>query len=296
MLVPLLALAVGCAGSNTIPTPRRDQGPVLDLSIFDTQSWLTDTNVAFNTCAASCAGCCMIDGSCEAGESHTVCGLAGGLCKDCTAAGQYCVGKLCQACNPTCANKACGASDGCGGTCNTGSGCCTPTCGGKICGAADGCGGACNAGSGCCTPLCGGKLCGAADGCGGTCGAGSGCCTPNCNILLCGQPDSCGGICQPGSGCCAPNCNNKQCGVSDGCGGTCAGSCAANFKCNSSHTCVCEPSPQYKVVGGACLPSCGQLLANLGVSVPPGDCCTGGCNGANGGATWDCNYCCPNGC
>lgn len=270
-LVPLLTLAVGCAGSNTIPTPRRDQGPVGDLPVFDTQSWRTDTNVAFNTCAATCAGCCKVDGRCELGEEDTLCGLAGGLCKDCTASGQYCVGKLCQACKPSCAGKFCQVDDGCGTLCQPGSGCCTPSCSGRLCGADDGCGALCQAGSGCCTPSCAGKLCGAADGCGGSCPAGSGCCTPNCN--------------------------GKQCGDSDGCGKTCYGSCPWRYRCDTAtNSCLCGPSPDFKSIAGVCLPSCGQLLGHLGVSVPPGSCCPSGCSGTNGGATWDCNYCCLTGC
>jgi hypothetical protein len=80
-------------------------------------------------------------------------------------------------CQPSCAGKTCGAPDGCGGTCQAGSGCCTPSCSGKLCGASDGCGGKCSSGSGCCTPSCTGKSCGSSDGCGGTCSAGSGCAT-----------------------------------------------------------------------------------------------------------------------
>jgi hypothetical protein len=115
---------------------------------------------------------------------------------------------LAGTCTPACAGKVCGSTDGCGGTCQAGSGCtsCTPSCAGKACGAADGCGGTCQAGSGCttCTPVCTGKTCGSADGCGGTCQSGSGCnpsCTPACSGFVCGTSDGCGGTCQPGSGC-----------------------------------------------------------------------------------------------
>lgn len=54
MIAGVAALLAACAGSNTIPSPRRDQGPAADLPVFDSQSWLTDTNVAFQTCAATC--------------------------------------------------------------------------------------------------------------------------------------------------------------------------------------------------------------------------------------------------
>ncbi len=48
-----------------------------------------------------------------------------------------------DACKPVCAGKACGTTNGCGGTCAAGSGCCTPGCGGAVCGAKDGCGAVC---------------------------------------------------------------------------------------------------------------------------------------------------------
>lgn len=70
--------------------------------------------------------------------------------------------------------------------------CCAPQCDGKVCGADDGCGHACATGS-CvgpqdlcvagdciCQPSCIGKACGAADGCGGSCEAG-----------FCGSNESC---------------------------------------------------------------------------------------------------------
>lgn len=95
-------------------------------------------------------------------------------------------------CQPSCVGKTCGSADGCGGTCQAGSGCsalpCQPSCAGKICGAADGCGGTCQAGSGCCTPDCAGKACGSGDGCGGTCKIGGGCVT-SCGTWQAVNPD-----------------------------------------------------------------------------------------------------------
>ncbi len=73
---------------------------------------------------------------------------------------------------------------------------CKPVCTGKLCGAANGCGLTCQAGSGCCTPSCGGKTCGSSDGCGGTCSQGSGCvCSPSCSGAVCGAKDGCGNVC-----------------------------------------------------------------------------------------------------
>ncbi|WP_437740933.1 hypothetical protein WMF39_35500 [Sorangium sp. So ce1504] len=65
-------------------------------------------------------------------------------------------------CTPSCAGKVCGASDGCGWKCSTGSCPAGTTCGGG--GVAYQCG---------CTPQCSGKTCGAPDGCGGICTGGS---------------------------------------------------------------------------------------------------------------------------
>lgn len=65
-----------------------------------------------------------------------------------------------SACTPSCTGKTCGSSDGCGGTCASGSGCtttsqpptCSPSCTGTTCGSPDGCGGTCTSGSGCTVP------------------------------------------------------------------------------------------------------------------------------------------------
>lgn len=67
-----------------------------------------------------------------------------------------------QTCTPSCAGKACGAADGCGGLCSAGSCGVGTTCGGG--GVPNQCG---------CTPSCAGKACGASNGCGGTCTSGS---------------------------------------------------------------------------------------------------------------------------
>jgi hypothetical protein len=77
---------------------------------------------------------------------------------------------------------------------------CTPQCSGKLCGAANGCGGTCQPGSGCCTPACASVRCGEGDGCGGTCQPGSGCCSPQCDGPVCGGHDGCGGTCHGDSG------------------------------------------------------------------------------------------------
>ncbi|MCB9558413.1 MAG: hypothetical protein H6707_20020 [Deltaproteobacteria bacterium] len=74
------------------------------------------------TCGASdgCGGTCMT-GRCPSNQTCTagtcLCNLRCG--SDCCAAGTTCFSGAC--CTPDCSNKACGADDGCGGTCPTGS-------------------------------------------------------------------------------------------------------------------------------------------------------------------------------
>jgi len=114
------------------------------------------------------------------------------------------------ACTPSCAGKACGAPDGCGGQCTTGSCPSGQTCGGG--GVQSQCG---------CTPNCAGKACGAANGCGGVCSAGA-----------CASGQTCGGGGVPNQCGCTPNCAGKTCGAADGCGGRClSGSCPGGAIC-----------------------------------------------------------------
>ena len=69
---------------------------------------------------ASCpAGCCGPSHACYGGTSASACGSGGALCDNCTAQGKQCFMKTCKDCS--CTNKKCGASDGCGGTCLSGS-------------------------------------------------------------------------------------------------------------------------------------------------------------------------------
>lgn len=86
-------------------------------------------------------------------------------------------------CTPTCSNRACGASDGCGGICSSGACPAGQTCGGG--GVPNQCG---------CTPQCTGKSCGASDGCGGICSNGS-----------CPAGMACGGAGTPGQCACLPD-------------------------------------------------------------------------------------------
>lgn len=64
-------------------------------------------------------GCCTADGHCDESGSHQSCGHAGSACVDCTLDGSICHEwyATCAECWPDCAGKACGDSDGCGGSC-----------------------------------------------------------------------------------------------------------------------------------------------------------------------------------
>ena len=63
---------------------------------------------------AACANCCDSAGVCQAGDTEAACG-GSGTCDVCTGQEQ-CQEQTCV-CVPDCTGKACGANDGCGGTC-----------------------------------------------------------------------------------------------------------------------------------------------------------------------------------
>ncbi|MCA9670528.1 MAG: hypothetical protein KC503_33255 [Myxococcales bacterium] len=115
----------------------------------DLQVDVADLGADAPTCQATCNGCCQPDDTCVAGTADNACGAAGSPCANCTLVNLMCGSNYCQGCTADCASKRCGASDGCGGSCQPGSGCCTPSCSDKTCGTSDGCGGSCSAGSGC---------------------------------------------------------------------------------------------------------------------------------------------------
>jgi hypothetical protein len=113
--------------------------------------------------------------------------------------------------------EACGASDGCGGVCNT----CT---GGKVC-----------TGGACCTPDCTGKACGELDrNCGVTC-------TGGCAI---------GEFCAPDQGKCLPDTCSPPCGCGFVCSaGKCVSMCAPGetacdcaICCKSGQSCKHNPT------------------------------------------------------
>lgn len=133
--------------------------------------------------AASCSnGCCTTSGVCSSGTSNSACGDNGQLCSNCTSNGQQCQNNVCTTiCTPSCSGKPCNTSDGCGGTCQTGSGCCNNSCSGVICGQSNGCGSTCETGSGCCATV------------GPPCCSGTGCCSFNlfssCQLSTGGSPN-----------------------------------------------------------------------------------------------------------
>lgn len=151
----------------------------------------------------------------------------------------------------------------------------------SVCGDACASGEICDGGSCRCIPDCGGARCGDGDGCGGICTSGS------CPA---------GSECRDGDCRCIPDCSGAGCGDGDGCGGVCEGWCPPNEDCRSEG-CVC-PGPHYQHnASGACVSSCGILLADLGLFNDNSGCCASGCalgvtQAGGPGDTWDCNYCC----
>ena len=190
---------------------------------------------------------------------------------------------------------------------------CVPNCSANICGAPDGCGHGCmsgtcpqpgftcQGGSCACTPNCAGQSCGASDGCGGlctanTCAAGFACvagnciCVPNCAGQSCGTPDGCGalcmgtcafGTCVQGNCVCAPSCVSKNCGDSDGCGGKCSGYCPGNQTCQPDFTCSC-----VKTCTGQCALSDGCGGFCMGTCAGGQTCNKGSCTGDGYWSAW----------
>lgn len=234
-----LATLCGCAVGNeeavaSNNTPTSDAGhddasgaddandPGADASSGNAAGWPVPEG---GVCTpATCSGCCLPSQACSDGTQDDACGKSGWPCADCSAQGTQCKANVCIACTPACSGVLCGGSDGCGGVCQSGSGCCTPSCSGVLCGNSDGCSGVCQGGSGCCTPSCAGATCGQSDGCGGTCDGScpeyedcsashtcscgpnpdfkriNGVCTPSCGKLLdhLGLPNNNGGCCANG--------------------------------------------------------------------------------------------------
>lgn len=135
-LAAMAALASGCgAGAGPESAPGES---TTSEGVESAQSALASSCV--NACMTSCV-CTPEDGK------PTICRRR---CQaDCEEA---------CTCTASCTGKTCGASDGCGGVCSSGSCPSGATCGGG--GVANQCG---------CTATCAGKACGAADGCGGVC-------------------------------------------------------------------------------------------------------------------------------
>ena len=114
-----------------------------------------------------------------------------------------------------------GKDNDCDGTPDEPAGCCQPSCAGKACGADDGCGNACQSGS--CPPnatckagvcLCDHLSCGTSCCASGQVCKGSACCTPSCGARVCGPDPVCGTSC----GTCS---SGKSCDASGQCQGGC---------------------------------------------------------------------------
>lgn len=184
--------------------------------------------------------CCQQASNGQCSAEVTCCD--GGTCQDghcCENDGDDCDGfdDLCCSgtCHPTtqtcctrdCTGKACGADDGCGGVCQTG------TCDGN---------GVCQDGECVCVPNCSPVRCGVDDGCGGTCPLGPGY-AACCNGFVCASHCCDDGFCADSGPCCGSP--SQQCA-----GGVCCddGSCAYNF------IGICCDSPSQACNGGQCCP------------------------------------------
>ena len=252
-----------------------------------------------NGCGSTCqsgSGCTSCTPSC----SGKPCGSSNG-CGSICQSGSGCT----QQCTPSCAGKQCGPN-GCGGSCGTCSSgtcsasgqcqtSCTPSCSGKSCGASDGCGGTCKTGScptgqncvngicqtsgGSCTDTDGGQILTQK----GTCTSKSSTSTDSCygdtvREFYCSSSTST--ICSSYDTYCPTYCTNL--GYKSG-------------KC-SDGACVCESGTSGKP---SCDPNCGTPAPMEGCTKSTGGECTypstryycektGGCYGQQ----WDCKVAC----
>jgi len=115
---------------------------------------------------------------------------------------------------------------------------------------------------------------------------------PCCDHHESHHPDSGEGECEP------QTCEQigASCGYQDdGCGGALScGGCVGDETCEQGQceSPECGPSPEYQVVDGECLPSCGAVKNDMGWV--GSTCSYSACAGA-GLPSWDCNYCCESG-
>jgi hypothetical protein len=216
-------------------------------------------------------------------------------------------------CTSACSGVACGADDGCGGTCCSGSGCLGVFCNSSACQTANSCGsacvatpdgtacftsldapGTCESGSCVCTPSCGANACGSSDGCGGTCCTGTTADGGACDGTQCTTSDGHTGSCSGSICTCTPSCSNALCGDPDGCGGTCClGSGCSPVTCPDCQTmdscggyCVAVPDGTSCTVSDDSTPDGGtQCPAGVATGPIAGQCQGGSCVGgiADGG-------------
>jgi hypothetical protein len=168
-------------------------------------------------CKPPCEECqACSKGKCKAKADGTPC--AGGVCED---------GRCDTDCTPDCQGKACGANDGCGGTCRSGICPGDTTCVDGLCEF--------------CIPDCQGKDCGTEDGCGGTCQSGfcpeGAVCEGQC---ICIAFDCCQNSDCAANQVCVTVENQKfcACDVAHSCGLTC---CPVGTTCTSTNPVTCTP-------------------------------------------------------
>ncbi|MFT4040240.1 MAG: hypothetical protein QM692_18820 [Thermomicrobiales bacterium] len=180
-------------------------------------------------------------------------------CPECPA-DQHCVNGACVAgCQPTCDGKACGANDGCGGTCQTGA---CPDC--QTCE------------SGACVAVANGTACDDGNFCTLT-SCQSGACTV-VNRMVCNQPrNPCRvSTCNPATGGCEEGNQPERwyCASTNVCS-------VPSGQCDGAGTCVAAPiectSPRICCASGAAAGAC--KLPNDSFCNSNSECCSGNCFG-----------------
>jgi hypothetical protein len=186
---------------------------------------LTDDGLAAPACALQAGVCAGALQFCAGASGWAACGSA-----------QYQAAAALRGATFEATETLCdGLDNDCDGQTDEAAGCCAPSCAGRSCGADDGCGrpcqtGTCPANAACQTGVCRCQYAGCGSSCcaaGQVC-AGGACCTPDCTGRTCGPDPYCG----------------QSCG---GCGGT-STECQTSPTCSDGQ-CVGQPVPDGTTCG-----------------------------------------------
>ena len=249
LVVVVFAGCGGCGAPSTPSTPRpMPSGPWYCTFIRCEDGGIVTPGPRCS--AATCTGCCDVNGRCQQGGADFACGQSGQACANCTGFAGRCIFNGCVVLDEP---VGCSASN-CVGCCTPQGFCATGTsnqaCGprGSICAA-------CVTGTGCegqrCVPQCGASSC-------------SGCCDQNA-------------VCLPGV-------SDSACGR----GGDACQRCEPSTICRSSGRCVARPTCSTCTEGQCCLNGfCAGTTADLCATtgVPNAECRFCPAPGACGGGT-----------